>query len=206
MAVLDFSAKIVYNINMRNKMILENLGLIYKAMKNLHCEYKDKDDYDEIYNAGLFGLINGVDTYDNERDLGYYLYVCIANEIKRLFQTRTLKKNYNGLQEVSLNEIMYDEETELQETIPSDENIEEDILQEGKIERIYNILKQLEDKLNLKMLYQYYGIGYKQKNQKELAEEYNITRQAIQQKIIKQKEKLRNELLKKYKDELEDLF
>ena len=169
MAVLDFSAKIVYNINMRNKLILENLGLIHKAMKNLHCEYKDKDDYDEIYNAGLFGLINGVDTYDNERDLGYYLYVCIANEIKRLFQTRTLKKNYNGLQEVSLNEIMYDGVTELGETIPTEEDLEYDTLEKCKIERIKQILKKIDEKLNLKILYQYYGILYDKKNMYELA-------------------------------------
>lgn len=191
---------------MRDKIILDNLGLIYKAMKNMNCKYKDKDDFDEIYSAGLFGLINGVDTYDNKHELGYYLYVCIANQIKALFTTRTLKKNSNGMQEVSLNEIMYDGETELIETIPAEENIEEDILQKNKVERIHQIFKQLEDKLDLKILYQYYGIGYEQKNMYKLAKEYNISYQAIQQKIPKMKEKLRQELLKKYKDEIEDLL
>lgn len=184
---------------MREKMILENLGLIYTAIKNLHYQYIDKDDYDEIFGAGLIGLIHGVDTYDGQRRLGYYLYICIANQIKRAFQIRTLKRNCNGKKDISLNLLLFEDTMQLESLLSNDEDIEQKVIDKD----FTQILKQLEDKLNLKVLYQYYGFGYKQKNMNELAKEYNVSHQAIQQKVSKLKQVLKQELIKNYKEYIE---
>ena len=78
------------------ELILNNLGLIYKVIKDLKCYWRTEDEFQDYYDAGLEGLIMGAKTYDGSSKPSTYLYPCIKNMIIREFVTsEQLKRRIN---------------------------------------------------------------------------------------------------------------
>lgn len=186
---------------MRDKMILDNLGLIHRAMKDLHCDFTDKDNIEEIYYHGLLGLIKAVDSYDKDKSTSTYLYVCIANSIKGYFKAKTMQKRYSKLKDISLDQPYQNNDIYLIDILPSDENIEENYMKKDTQERVRKVLNKLKNKLEMKCLCEYYGIDSKAQNYRQMARKYGVSYQCIQQRVKRGLKNIKKELEKEFKDE-----
>lgn len=174
---------------MKEEIILNNLGLIHKAIKDLHCVYRNQEEYDNFYYAGLLGLIKASQTYDETKGKSTYLYNNICLRIKNVFRYNSNPKRHNGLAEVSLNiEI---QNGELQDLIISNYNLEKEVLNKILIEDTLNKLKNRRYKTYIK---EYYGIGTPQLNIPELALKYGVSKQCVQQTIKWGLELMRKEI------------
>ena len=100
---------------MKDKIVLENLGLIYKVIKDLHCNYTNQEEFEQYYYAGLVGLIKASKTYDPTKSKSSYLVNGIRKSILSTFVIRSAKKRYTGMYNISLNKEIND--IELQDLI-----------------------------------------------------------------------------------------
>ena len=179
---------------MKDKIILDNIGLIHKVIKDLHCNCTSQEEYQEYYEVGLIGLITASKKYDEELSKSKYLYIGIKNELTNYFRHKTYKKRYNGLKELSLYEQCQGTETYLVDIIPSNQNLEEEYIRKEEIETINKILNKYKNKKNVEIFKKYYGIGYDAKDLRQLAKEYGVTHQCIHSKVTKLRNKIRKEL------------
>ena len=91
--------------NSRNKLIEHNLRLVAHIAKKYDSKYIDNDD---LISIGTIGLIKGVDTYKENRNVKITTYCarCIDNEI-----LKKKKKNNKYKNDISINEpIGYDKD------------------------------------------------------------------------------------------------
>lgn len=155
---------------MREKMILDNIGLIHKVMKDNNYNCISKEDFEEASYVCLLGLIRGVDTLDGSRNPSTYLYVCIKRALTNLFARRTMAKR-QGL-EVPL-DIQYFE------AIPSNDNVEKEVILKDEIERMLKALDNLKSEKQKDIIKKYYGIGCYNKNANQISLEEKTTFQNI---------------------------
>ena len=169
------------------KLVMENINLIYLALKRLYL-YDKKDDY---FDVGMIGLVKGARTYDKTKGIApsTYLYRCIYAELCNTFR----KKQPDGM--LSLNKVINSEADgkaiTLQDVIPSDINIEEEIIKKDQIEHLYIALSKLKEK-ELDIINATYGLnGVKQLTQNQLKEKYNLSQAQISRIKNKSIDKLR---------------
>lgn len=171
---------------MKDKIILDNLGLIYKAIKELNCIYKNEDEFEQYYYSGLIGLIQASKNYDCTKGESTYLYNSIKNEIKRLFHEKSALKRAG--ETISLNTTIYG--AELSDYISSGYDLEKEILNKVETERLLSTLKESQYKTFLK---EYYGIDTPQLNSFEIAQKYGVSHQFVSERIKYALKKLRKE-------------
>ena len=174
---------------MRDKIILDNLGLIYKVIKDLNCVYRNEEEYNKFYYAGLFGLIDATKYYKSETGSSAYLYNAIKYRIISVFKYNSKPKRYNGMGEVSLNAEVYN--IELQDLIPSKQNLEKEVIDKVYVEYL---LSKLKDTRYKQLIIEYYGIGVPALNMRELAQKYGVCQQNISQLIQRGLSLLRKEI------------
>lgn len=158
------------------KLILENQGLIGQVIKDLHCRFTTYDDYLEIYDAGMLGLIYGAKSYDGSVKPSTYLYKCIKNEILKLFGTRTRLKEIPISKIYSL-DYEYEEGT-LAEIIATDVNLEEDLIHKETAKEVREVISRLKP-YHQQILKLHFGIGTKSHTLRELAGIYHCSHQNI---------------------------
>jgi len=162
----------------RNKLIEHNLRLVAHIVKKFDSLTKDTDD---LISIGTIGLIKGIDSFNNNKNIRITTYVarCIENEI--LMHFRSTKK-YNN--DISLNDyIGLDKdgnEISLLDILP-DENKEMDEIISNKLDE--ELLIKYLDKLNKRekeILIKRYGLyNTKEYTQKDIAEELKISRSYV---------------------------
>ena len=183
-----------------DKLILDNQKLIYKVIKDLKCYWKTEDEFQNLYDAGLEGLIRGAKAYDGTTTPGTYLYTCIKNMICREFYvSEQLNKRINKEIMISLNAEISDDsdETYLDFIEDTTINLEEDLLKKLEIERILNAIDKILTPLQKEFTCHYYGInGYIRMNYRELAKKYNCSHQNAMDKVRKSVRKLKRYLEK----------
>lgn len=184
----------------RNNIILKHLYLVPIVIRNTHCQYHTKEEYDEFYQIGSLGLVKAMEKYDKTKSTKKYLYTCIRQEIMRYFQYKSTKSRYPTKRTISLNDLI-GEDTELIELIPSNTNIEEEVITNETKNRIRKRLNKLKNTKYKAILFEYYGIDTNSKNLTEIAQKYGVSRQYIQQQIKRGLEQLRKELEKEFKNE-----
>jgi len=175
------------NNKLEEKLILENMALIRKVIKDLHLYWQTEDEFQEYYDVGLDGLIKGVRSYDEAKGkISTWCIPCIRNEILHLVTQKNYKKNKNEYgRDISLNfTINEDSEkvTEYGDLIPDlNTNVELEIEKKFEAERLLvavNQLKNEKDKLVIKM---YYGLeGYEPMIFRDIAEQFGCSDSAIQ--------------------------
>lgn len=180
--------------------ILENTKLINYMITKMHLYYSTDDEYQAYYDDGLIGLINGVKTYNDEKNikLSTYLATCIKNSILRGIYLNGLDKRKANFECVSLNTVVNDGEknkTELLDFIPNEKiDVEEETEKKITLEAIItelNNMKLQKDALCIKM---YYGLdGEKQLTTEEIAKKLNISRSAVNFKIKRGIENIKKE-------------
>lgn len=166
------------NKEARNKLIEHNLRLVAHIVKKFDSLTKDTDD---LISIGTIGLIKGIDSFNNNKNIRITTYVarCIENEI--LMHFRSTKK-YNN--DISLNDyIGLDKdgnEISLLDILP-DENKEMDEIISNKLDE--ELLIKYLDKLNKRekeILIKRYGLyNTKEYTQKDIAEELKISRSYV---------------------------
>lgn len=168
----------------KEKLILDNINLIYMVLK----KYNLYNQLDEYYDIGMIGLVKGANTYSGDK--GYkastYLTSCITNEILAYKRKQSMQKRGNGKQDISIYTQINDNGKELYllDIIPSKENIEDNIIKKERLELIYKEIFKLSERDKLIICSTYGLLGYKELTQIQISKKTNIT-QAQVSRIIK---------------------
>lgn len=163
---------------MEEKLVLDNIGLIYKCIKDLNCQWKTEDEFQSYYDAGLEGLIKGAKKYDsNISRPATYLYECIKTHILKEFylslcDCRKVNKVYKTcIDEYANSKFKYSEI--IADTKPSVEKEVEIKLMTEYVLKWTECLCGKTDALIIKKLY---GLdGEKEHKAKEIAHELRVT-------------------------------
>lgn len=166
------------DITARNKLIEHNLRLVAHIVK----KYDTKDiEQDDLISIGTIGLIKGVDTFNNNHGTKITTYCarCIENEILMYFRS-----NNKNSKNISINESLGFDKEGNEITIldilkiPAPDFVD-DITTKDNIKYLkeyYNVLSDREKEIINKR----YGLfNEKEKTQKEIAKEYNISRSYV---------------------------
>ena len=107
----------------------------YKSNKNIKVEYED------LMQEGYYGLLQALDNYDERSSLFYtFASICIKREMERLIKSYSRNKQMVLNNAISLNKPLdSDEDTFIEDVIPSKDNIEEYVLSEIKSREIYDL-------------------------------------------------------------------
>lgn len=180
-----------------DKLIIENQPLIYKVIKDMNCVYKTDDEFQELYDAGLEGLIKGAKIYDESKGKpSTWLYPCIQNKIMYCFTIRSAKKRKNESgRDISIYEKAYndDDSLEIIDIIEDPNiNIEQDLEKKLEIEKLLYAVDKIKNEKDKIFLCEFYGIkGYERLQIKELQKKYGVSRNMVNFRIKRARETLR---------------
>lgn len=194
---------------MTENLITENLKLIYLAIKKLNLSWETEDEWQDYYDAGLEGLINGANTFDLTQNIkpSTYLYKCIKNNIVRSLYLKTLPKRFNpNGRDISLEYSIYenskDKDLLLIDTIPDTNiNVEEEIQKKIQYENVLNAIEHLtisEDKKIIK--YRFGLIDGKCYTYDEISKIFGVSRERVRQRTNRAIKKIKEYLSKHDKD------
>ena len=183
-------------MNARNLLVEHNLRLVAHIVKKYHNLDREKED---MISIGVIGLIKAINTYDISKGhrLVTYAARCIENELLMMLrQEKKTSKNTSlyepiGIDkegnEIHLLDILGTQETDLIKKIEQKENIK----------RIYEELEKMEMNKEKKTLIMRYGLyGREPMTQKEVADLMGISQSYIsrlEKRIIL---RLRREIVK----------
>ena len=164
--------------NSRNKLIEHNLRLVAHIAKKYDSKYIDNDD---LISIGTIGLIKGVDTYKENRNVKITTYCarCIDNEILMYF-----RKNNKYRNDISINEpIGYDKDgnpIEILDVIKmEDVDFSDDIELKDNINLLIKYLNVL-TKRERKIIIDRYGLDNKKSlTQKNISKRLGISRSYV---------------------------
>ena len=166
------------DITYRNKLIEHNLRLVAHIAKKYESKYISNDD---LISIGTIGLIKGVDTYKENKNVKITTYCarCIENEILMYF-----RKNNKYSKDISINEAVgFDKdgnEIEIQDILEV-ENTDfcDDIDLKDNIKSLYkyiNVLTPREKRIIIKR----YGLdNTKEETQKTISNKLGISRSYV---------------------------
>ena len=187
------------------KLIIENTVLIYKVIKGMNLYWKTEDEFQDIYDAGLEGLIRGAKTYDPTKTKPItYLAKCIKNNISRnIYLSECDNRKINKQYKVSLDSKIPNGENTTYADFISDPNVnvEEEIEKKLEIERLYLAINNLKNEKDKIILCEFYGInGFKRLNLPELHEKYKVSKTCISARLSRAKKRLKEYLEKNQKE------
>ena len=179
----------------KNILVERNMRLVVHVVKKYSTQWGDSDD---LISIGAIGLIKAVTTYDSDKASRFATYAakCVQNEV--LMYLRSSKKTNNvSIDEpighdkegnsISLIDILESEDRDIDETVETQVRISE------LKEKMEGNLTERES-LIVKMRY---GLdGYREKTQKEIADELGISRSYVSRIEKKALEKI-NTVMKK---------
>ena len=139
--------ELIYEVRERNE---DSYNLLIKKYSTLIRRIADeyyrkckrfKIEYDDLVQEGYYGLFQALDNYDEETSLFYtFASLCIKREMERLIKSYSRNKHMILNDAISMNEpIDEDNDTFLEDTIPSNYNVEEDIISDMNISNILKI-------------------------------------------------------------------
>ena len=184
------------DINARNLLVEHNLRLVAHIVKKYHNLDREKED---MISIGVIGLIKAINTYDISKGhrLVTYAARCIENELLMMLrQEKKTSKNTSlyepiGIDkegnEIHLLDILGTQETDLIKKIEQKENIK----------RIYEELEKMEMNKEKKTLIMRYGLfGRETMTQKEVADLMGISQSYISRLEKKILNRLRKDLVR----------
>lgn len=165
-----------------DNLIITNQGLIGKVIKDLKCYWHTEDEFQDIYDAGMIGLIRGAKTYNKSKSsIGTYLYTCIKNEIcKSIYLSEMQKRKINKKISLSLDQPCADDDTTTIGELIRDEkvNIEKEIINAITSEEVRNAISKLKPKYQ-QILKLKYGIGCEQQSIVNIAKILGCSRKNV---------------------------
>lgn len=201
-----------------NKLVETNLYLILAIVKGLLSQGKIKiDNAMDCMQQGSIGLIQAIKKFDLSMDnkLATYAIYWIWQQIKEAIQKESTIKIpnyvYNNKEKVidldnyrylkSLNEnINNDTDTQLQETIPSTINTENEVLTKTQKNEVNTILINILTPRDADIIKRRFGFYGEKETLESIGKRYNITREAV--RLVE------NKALQKLKDnsEIQSLY
>ena len=165
------------DMNARNLLVEHNLRLVAHIVKKYHNLDREKED---MISIGVIGLIKAINTYDISKGhrLVTYAARCIENELLMMLRQKISKNTslYEPIgidkegNEIHLLDILGTQETDLIKKIEQKENIK----------RIYEELEKMEMNKEKKTLIMRYGLyGREPMTQKEVAKKLHISRSYV---------------------------
>lgn len=162
----------------RNILIEHNLRLVAHIVKKFEGKTTDTDD---LISVGTIGLIKGIDSFDNSKNIKITTYAarCIENEILMYFRSN---KKYNN--DISLNDYIGTDkdgnEISLLDVLPSEEiDIPTKIYNDINIELLFKYLDVL-NKREKDIIIKRYGLfNNPYRTQKTIAKELKISRSYV---------------------------
>lgn len=160
------------NIELRNRIVLNNLKLVPYTINRYHLYIEGIHDYDEMLQEGYISLIKAVETYNY--DLGYRFSVYAIKCILSLTRSRSEYNKY-----LSLNKVIYNENSDTEislNDILQDESIdiENDYIAKQLQKDINNSIHSCLNYIELKIIKSFYGIDEKSRSFKEIAKDLNM--------------------------------
>lgn len=155
----------------RDDLILDNVNLIYYVLKKMNL-YKNADEY---YDICMIGLIKAANTFDESKGYTFSTYgiSCIRSELLGYLRRQNSSKRKANYNTVSLEMSVYKEndgkEITLLDTLPSNDNVEEEIIVNEEKELLIEALSILDDKELLVISYMFGINGYDEIKQKDIA-------------------------------------
>lgn len=169
---------------MNEELITNNIQLIYLVLKNMGL-YEERDVY---YDVGLIALVKASQTFDKERGYKFSTYAStfITNDICTYITHELRHKRKANYHTISLEETIYEgdnKEVTLIDAIPSDFDLEEEVIKNERNELLYKIISILEPNDRF-MMEHYFELWGKQKmNQVEIAKELGVDQRYVSYRI-----------------------
>ncbi len=164
--------------NARNTLIERNLRLVAHIVKKFESKNISQDD---LISIGTIGLIKGIDSYNDSKKTKITTYAarCVENEILMYFRSNKKREGDVSLNdsigydkdgnEISLIDVLKDNTKDFADTIHTKDNIKD-------LSLYLNMLNKREKEIIIKR----YGLlNQKEKTQKEIAKELNISRSYV---------------------------
>ena len=175
----------------RELLIEHNMRLVAHIIKKYNLPERDFDDYLSI---GTIGLIKAIDTFDSEKGIRLATYAsrCIDNEILMMFRS-TRKLSH----EVSLSDPIGSDkegnEITLYDILESGEEcLDERLLFENDRSRLQNYIYRTLSAREREIILLRYGLyGYPERTQREIADQFHISRSYVSRIEKKALQKLR---------------
>lgn len=165
----------------RDDLILDNVNLIYYVLKKMNL-YKNADEY---YDICMIGLIKAADTFNESKGYTFSTYgiSCIRSELLGYLRRQNSSKRKANYNTVSLEMSVYKEndgkEITLLDTLPSNDNVEEEIIVNEEKELLIEALNILDDKELLVISYMFGINGYNEIKQKDIATILNMKQGSV---------------------------
>ncbi len=185
--------------NARNLLIERNLRLVAHIVKKFESKWVSQDD---LISIGTIGLIKGIDSYNESKKTKITTYAarCIENEILMYFRSNKKRDNDVSLNdsigydkdgnEINLMDVLKDNTTDFAEVIHTKDNIQD-------LSKYLTLLNEREKEIIIKR----YGLlNKKEKTQKEIAQEINISRSYVSRIEKRALTKMLKEFIKNKKD------
>lgn len=184
---------------MQEQLILDNHNLIYHILKNMNL-YNQLDEY---YDIAIIGLMKAAKNFDSNKKIKFSTYAstCIKNEICCYLRQKKSNKLKINNDTISLETVINSEKGNgilLKDTISSNINIEEDLIYQQEIMKLYEAISHLKKNERF-VLEHYYGLNNKVVlKQYELAEILNTSQAYISRIIKRSLVKIKKEMGKYY--------
>lgn len=163
----------------RDCLIEKNLRLVAYIARKYNMGDRDMDD---LISIGTIGLIKGIDTFDDTKNIRLATYAarCIDNELLMMLraQKKTAKDVYlydtigsdKEGNEISLIDVIEYEEEDVVERLTLDDHIG----------RLVQYIEETLTPREKEIIYMRYGMqGYEPSTQKEIAKQYHISRSYV---------------------------
>lgn len=183
----------------RNTLIERNLRLVAHIVKKFESKTMSQDD---LISIGTIGLIKGIDSYNDSKKTKITTYAarCIENEILMYFRSNKKREADVSLNdsigydkdgnEINLIDVLKDSTTDFAEIVHTKDNIKD-------LSMYLNLLNEREKEIIVKR----YGLlNQKEKTQKEIAKELNISRSYVSRIEKRALTKMLKEFIKNKKD------
>lgn len=180
------------------ELVLNNVNLIYLVLKR-HKMYEVLDDY---FDVGMIGLVNAAKTYSEDSGFAFSTYAvkCIENEIRKIKRKEFALKRGAGQATISLDTKINskDDNIELLDIIPSEFNLEGQVIQNDLCERLHKEIDNLPERNKFIICSIFELKNYEKLTQQELAKQLNVSQTQICRIVKKTINILRDKLGGKY--------
>lgn len=163
----------------RDCLIEKNLRLVAYIAKKYNMGDKDMDD---LISIGTIGLIKGIDTFDDTKNIRLATYAarCIDNELLMMLRSEKKKAKDVYLYD-SIGSDKEGNEINLLDIIEyTDEDVVERLTVQEQIGKLADLIEGTLSERERKIIIMRYGLdGKKEKTQREIAQMYGISRSYV---------------------------
>lgn len=186
-----FKKKEIGDLSARQKIIEHNISLVLSRL-NIYSKYYVQEP-ELIFEYGIIGLINAVDTYNLEKGIRFSTYAvqCIDNKIKIGF-----KYMIGQYDKISIDTpIQGSDDLTIYDNLSDESDDFEKILDHYIYEKALEIILSLTDDIEKNIIIDRYGLlNHQQLSIEQLISKYKISKQGIYNIINRIKKKIKQEL------------